>query len=409
MNYDTLLKFTTDLGYRLAMCGAETFRVEESVNLIMQSYGIQAEVFAIPNNLTVSIETPDGKPMTRMRRIGYHGNDLDSVERYTNLSRRVCKEAPDPETAVQWLKETDASLMRYNLFWELLGNMLGAAGFSIFFGGGLLDSIFAALCGLVVGIVGIATDKLNANTFFRTIIASFLMALVAYALGAFRVVQNADTAIIGTLMILVPGLLFTNAMRDIIYGDINSGVNRIVQVFLIAAAIALGTAAAWNTIALLFGAPASVPAIDHMSVYQLIACYVGCMGFVILFNIHGWGGLLCALGGAIAWGVYLLCLKWTGNDLTAYFWAAAAASLYSEVMARIRKYPAISYLVISIFPLIPGASVYYTMTHAVRNEMEAFADKLMHTAAIAGAIAVGVILISTLFRMWTIWKRRRKK
>ena len=409
MNYDTLLKFTTDLGYRLAMAGAETFRVEESVNLIMQSYGIKAEVFAIPNNLTVSIETPDGKPMTRMRRIGYHGNDLDSVERYTNLSRKVCKETPTPEIVVQWLKETDASLIRYNRFWELFGNMLGAAGFSIFFGGGLFDSLFAALCGLVVGLVGIFTDKLNANTFFRTIIASFLMALVAYALGVFKVVQNADTAIIGTLMILVPGLLFTNAMRDIIYGDINSGVNRIVQVFLIAAAIALGTAAAWNCISMLFGSPETVPAIEHNAIYQLAACYFGCMGFVILFNIHGWGGLLCALGGTIAWGVYLLCLKWTGDELSAYFWAAAAASLYSEVMARIRKYPAISYLVISIFPLIPGASVYYTMTYAVRNEMEAFADKLMHTAAIAGAIAVGVILISTLFRMWTIWKRKNKK
>jgi uncharacterized membrane protein YjjB (DUF3815 family) len=105
----------------------------------------------------------------------------------------------------------------------------------------------------------------------------------------------------------------------------------------------------------------------------------------------------------------LLVFYWTNNDLIAYFWAAAAASLYSEVMARIRKYPAISYLVISIFPLIPGASVYYTMTHAVRNEMDAFGDKLMHTAAIAGAIAVGVILISTLFRMWTIWKRSNRK
>jgi len=409
MNYDTLLKFTTDLGYRLAMCGAETFRVEESISLIMDSYGLKAEVFAIPNNLTVSIETPDGKPMTRMRRIGYHGNDLDSVERYTNLSRRVCKETPDAQTAVQWLKETDASLLRYNRLWELFGNMLGAAGFSYFFGGNLLDCIFAALCGLVVGLVGMVTDKLNANTFFRTIIASFLMALVAYGLAAFKIVHNADTTIIGTLMILVPGLLFTNAMRDIIYGDINSGVNRIVQVFLIAAAIALGTAAAWNATSLLIGSPANISALEHTPLFQLIACFFGCMGFVILFNIHGPGGLLCALGGTIAWGVYLLCLHSTGDDLTAYFWAAIAASLYSELMARIRKYPAISYLVISIFPLIPGASVYYTMTYAVRNEMEAFADKLMHTAAIAGAIAVGVILISTLFRMWTIWKRHRKK
>ena len=408
MDYNTLLELCTNLGYRLAMSGAETFRVEESINLIMQSYDIKAEAFAIPNNLTVSIETPDGVPMTRMRRIGTHGNDLDSVEKYTNLSRRICKEKPDPKTAARWLKETDASLVRYNMIWIMLGNIIGSVGFSVFFGGGLLDSIFAGVCGLVVGLVGIFNDKLNANTFFRTIIASFFMALVAYALASFGIVQNADTVIIGTLMILVPGLLFTNAMRDIIYGDTNSGVNRIVQVFLIAMAIALGTAAAWNTIAGLFGAPVSVPAINHSAILQLIFCFIGCLGFVILFNIHGPGGLLCALGGTISWGAYLLVMHYTGNDLIAYFWAAAVASLYSEIMARIRKYPAISYLVISIFPLIPGASVYYTMNYAVRNEMSAFAGKLMHTIAIAGVIAVGVILISTLFRMWTIWKRKRK-
>jgi len=407
MDYNTLLQLCTDLGYRLAMCGAETFRVEESIDLIMRSYGIQAEAFAIPNNLTVSIETPEGKPMTRMRRIGMHGNDLDSVERYTNLSRRICSEKPEPKNAVQWLKETDASLLRYNKSWQLMGNFLGAAGFSVFFGGNLPDSIIAGICGLVVGTVGILMDKLNANQFFRTIIASLLMALLAYALAACNIANNSDTVIIGTLMILVPGLLFTNAMRDIIYGDTNSGVNRIVQVFLIAAAIALGTAAAWSTISLILGAPANIPALDHSAITQLTVCYTGCLGLVILFNIHGPGGLLCALGGTISWAAYLLAFKISGNDLSAYFWAAMAASLYSEIMARIRKCPAISYLVISIFPLIPGASVYYTMNYAVRDEMALFADKGMHTIAIAAVIAVGVLLISTLFRMGTTWKRNR--
>jgi len=405
MDYYALLDLCTDLGYRLAMSGAETFRVEESINLIMQTYGIQAEAFAIPNNLTVSIETPEGKPMTRMRRIGLHGNDLDSVERYTNLSRRICSEKPDPKIAVQWMKETDDSLLHYSTLWLMIGNFLGAAGFSVFFGGGFWDTLFAGICGLVVGAVGIMMEKLKTNQFFRTIIASFFMALLAYALAACGIVQNADTTIIGTLMILVPGLLFTNAMRDIIYGDTNSGINRIVQVFLIAVAIALGTAAAWSVISLVFKAPVSIPALDHHPITQLSFCFIGCLGFVILFNIHGPGGLLCALGGAIAWAAYLLTIHLTGSDLAAYFWAAMVASLYSEIMARIRKYPAISYLVISIFPLIPGASVYYTMNYAVRDEMSAFADMGMHTIAIAGVIAVGVLLVSTLFRMWTTWKR----
>ena len=72
-------------------------------------------------------------------------------------------------------------------------------------------------------------------------------------------------------------------------------------------------------------------------------------------------------------------------------------------MARIRKYPAISYLVVSIFPMIPGAGVYYTMNYAVRGEMEMFASQGMHTAAIAGIMAVGILLGSSTFRMYTYW------
>lgn len=407
MDYHILLELATELGYRLAMSGAETFRVEESINLVLKAYGLESEAFAIPNCLHVSIETADGQPMTRMRRIGHHGNDLDAVERYSNLSRRICSQKPEPQMALQWLKETDASRIYYSQAIFLLGNFLGAAGFAVFFGGDLLDSVCAGVCGMIVGLICQFMDELDANQFFRTITAAFIMAVVAYSFGAFGIADNSDAVIIGTLMILVPGLLFTNAMRDIIYGDTNSGVNRIVQVFLIAAALALGTAAAWHTSRILWDTPVSVPGIDHGFLAQEIACLVGCIGFAILFNIHGPGGLLCAFGGVLAWAVYLLVLHLGGNDLAGYFFAAIIASAYSEIMARIRKYPAISYLVVSIFPLIPGASIYYTMTEAVRGNMNAFADKGTHTIAIACFLAVGILLVSTSFRLIRVWKRKK--
>ena len=103
MNYSILLDLATDMGYELAMTGAETFRVEESVSRILASYGIESEVFALPNCLTVSIICDDGQPMTRMRRIGYHGNDLDGVELFSGLSRAICNRKPDPADAFQWL------------------------------------------------------------------------------------------------------------------------------------------------------------------------------------------------------------------------------------------------------------------------------------------------------------------
>ena len=408
MDYNTLLDIATELGYRLAMSGAETFRVEESIHRVMEAYGIQAEAFAIPNCLHISIETAEGKPMTRMRRIGHHGNDLDGVEKYNDLSRRICREQPDPQVAMQWLKETEVSRKHYCLAVNLIGNFLGACGFAVIFGGTFMDSLCAGVCGIVVGLVNKFMDDLKVNPFFRTIAASFLMALLAYFTGAVKIADSTDAVIIGTLMILLPGLVFTNAMRDIIYGDTNSGINRIVQVFLVAAAIALGTGAAWNTAGFLWGAPAAAASLSHPLWIESIACLVGCIGFSILFNIHGKGSVLCALGGVLTWITYRFVAQLGSDDITAYFFATMLAALYSEVMARIRKYPAISYLVISVFPLIPGAGVYYTTSYIVRGDMTNFASQGSHTIAIAGVMAVGILLISTVFRLISVWLQRKR-
>lgn len=409
MDYNKLLDLATDLGYELAMSGAETFRVEESISRVLASYGVEAEVFAIPNYLIVSIHPEGGQPITRMRRIGLHGNDLDSVEKFSGLSRAYCNRKPEPEEGLKWLDYVRSQKLRYSTPMFYLGNFLGAAGFSLFFGGNLIDALCGGICGMLIGFIDRIMSNLKANQFFRTIAESFLMAALAYAMGALGIADRPDAVTIGALMILVPGLLFTNAMRDIIYGDTNSGINRIVLVLLIAVALALGTATAWNLAAFLWGAPISADPIVYSILAECIFSFIGCVGFAILFNIHGPGGLLCALGGVLAWFIYRIALGLSGSDIIAYFWGALGASFYSEIMARIRKYPAISYLVVSIFPLIPGAGVYYTMNYAVQGNMDMFAGKGMHTAAIAGIMAVGIILASTLFRVYSVWKNQKHK
>ena len=407
MDYNTLLDVTTDLGYELAMRGAETYRIEDSVRLILQTYGLEAEVFAIPNNLLVSIETPEGKPMTRMRRIGHHGNDLDGIEQFSGLSRAICSRKPEPKEIRLWLNEVRKLNGQYKPYTLLLGDFLGASGFAVLFGGSWIDCICAGICGMVAGFVTNFLDKLQANQFFRTLIAAFFLSFTAYSFGALGIAPDPDAVIIGALMILVPGLLFINAMRDIIYGDTNSGVNRIVQVFLVAAAIALGGAVAWKLASGLWTIPPSADPTHYRLIPQCVACFIGCIGFAILFNIHGPALILTSLGGMLVWAVYLATVEAAGSDLTGYFWGSVFAAVYSEIMARVRKCPAITYLAVSIFPLLPGAGLYYTMTHIVNKEMELFASRGMYTAAIAGVMAVGILLISTSMRMYLNWKNPR--
>ena len=337
-----------------------------------------------------------------MRRIGFHGNDLEKLEKLNAVSRRICAEKPTVDEAMAWLKETLASCRTYHTGVIYLGNILAGLGFCIVFGGTLLDCLWAGLMGLIIGLVTHFMEKREVNSFFSTILAACLMALPAYAAAGLGWLNSPDAAIIGALMLLVPGLLITNSMRDIIYGDTNSGVFRIVSVVLSALAIALGTAAAWQLTAGLYGRTGSA-IVSWPAWVQAIAVFVGCCGFCILFNTHGRGMVLCMMGGAASWMLYLLCRALGCDVYTANLFAALLAAVYAETMARVRRCPAMPYLVIAILPMLPGAGVYYTMSLGLEGKtMEAVA-KGLETLGIAGSLAVGILLVSTVFRLVT-WR-----
>ena len=408
MEKEKALDLAADVGYRLSICGAETFRVEESMARILGAYGIPAEVFALPSCLFVS--TRDGeKTASRMRRIEELSNDMDGVEHYSQLSRQICAEAPDPETAQRLVAKADQEHTHYGTALWYFGHYLAAFGFCLFFGGIFTDALISGFCGIIAGLVDSFLHKHKANLFFRTILASFLFSFPAYLLHGFGLVANSGAVVIGALMPLIPGLMFTNAMRDIIYGHMISAVVRTLQVVLVALAIAIGTAVAWNMAQWLFGPIQSAQTMTYALWMQEFACFVACVGFSIMFNIHGKGFFLCVLGGLLSWLVYGLCVAFGLADVGGYFWASVFAGIYAESMARIRKYPAISYLIISLVPLIPGSGLYYTMTYAVEGAVESCLRTGIHTVALTGIMAVGVIMVNTTVRLWGSWRQERKQ
>lgn len=409
MDYYLLTDLAARLGYELAVSGAETFRVEDSVRRLLLAYGIECEVFAIPNCLVISLETANGKPLSIMKRIGFHGNNLEAVERLNALCRKICAERPEPGTAEQWLRQTKAECRVFSTPMYYLGNFLGPAGFSLLFGGTLRDAFLAGLMGLIVGLVNRYMSKLETNPFFSTIAAAFAMAVPAYLLAGWGIADNIDAVIIGAAMILVPGLLITNSMRDLIYGDTNSGINRIVQVLLSAFAIALGTAAAWRVTSGVYGMTVASGSASYPAWAQAVMIFVACTGFFILFNVHDWGSILCALGGVFTWMTYLLCRDLGMSIYSMNFFAAVVSALYSEILARSRKYPVTSYLVISLLPLVPGAGIYYTMSLGLGGDVQAAVHKGLETAGVAGSIAVAILLVSTIFRLVTAQNGKSRK
>ena len=80
LDYNKLLDMVSEMGYRLMKSGAEIYRVEESIQRLLQAYGApRGEVFAIPNCLMVSLTSPDGRPVTQIRRMPTHGTDMTAA------------------------------------------------------------------------------------------------------------------------------------------------------------------------------------------------------------------------------------------------------------------------------------------------------------------------------------------
>lgn len=137
--------------------------------------------------------------------------------------------------------------------------------------------------------------------------------------------------------------------------------------------------------------------------------FLACAGFCVILNVRT-GIIYCCIGGALGWLVYLLSMLALENDLISYFLAAIAISVYSEVMARVRKCPVTGYILISYFPLVPGAGIYYSMQYALQGDTAMFMQRGLHTLGIACCLALGVLVVSSAVRAaTTIRKRRRSK
>lgn len=242
MDYDKLLNMATELGYQLMYSGAEIYRAEESIFRLLRAYGLEdPQVFAIPNALIVSVTTPQGHPITRMRRIPGHGTNIELLEQCNDLCRRLCFQ-PIPLDEAQNLVSGLGQKVRLYQPWKiLLGYSMAPAFFSPLFGGGVRDAIAAAICGLVVGICLLFGRRLiGSNSFFRTTICSAVASLLCLLLVRIGIGLDVDMVTIGVLMLLVPGAALTNAMREIMAGDIISGLSRMAEVILLATAIAIG-------------------------------------------------------------------------------------------------------------------------------------------------------------------------
>lgn len=402
------LQLATDAGHILLENGAEINRVEDTMQHIASAYGIEGESFYVLSNGIIST----GEHFARAEFIPIRGTQLSRVVEVNQLSREIDAAAPMP------LDELECRLLSIRQSpskpcWELVvGIALGVSSFSILFGGSFVDAgaTFAAglLLGLFITFVGSRMSRIFSNLLGGLVGGLLCILAVRIGLG-----QHLPNMIIGTIIALVPGVPFTNGMRDLANEHYLAGTTRLLDAFLAFLCIALGVVVSLLADGMLaggmvqLGVPVANAVTQHWYV-QLPAAFIGTMGFAVLFGTPRRYYLTCGLTGMVGWAVYIM-LNSQFSLAGAAFSGALAVALTSTLLAVWRKCPTTVFLICGIIPLVPGGGIFWTAYHLVANHLRLAATTGFTAIKVTIAIAGGIIIAAAIFNLIGRKEKRLKK
>ncbi len=135
-------------------------------------------------------------------------------------------------------------------------------------------------------------------------------------------------------------------------------------------------------------------------ILPIISAALATFGFSLVFNIRGKNLLIASLCGAFSWAVYLVCDYFSDSVMMPYFVCGVSIALYSEIAAYIFCSPVTMYLMPGFIPSVPGSAIYRAMESCLFGDVTGFVEGLVNTLKIGGAIALGLILMSSFFRLF---------
>lgn len=407
-----IMELAYEAGAILLENGAEISRVDETMRRIAGHYGVDDENFFVLSNGIMAT----AKGFARTKFIPIKGASLDKVVAVNQLSREVSAGKCDLEQLESRLKAIRA--MRPKPAWEqIAASAFGSAAFCIIFGGGFADSIAAFVAGLVLWVYMLFVGYRHLSRIAGAITGGLLATLLCGVMFRMGLGTHLSNMIIGAIIPLIPGVPFTNGIRDLAHEDYIAGVTRLLDALLTFFCISMGVALAFMLDAAVSGtmqhleALTAAPETAGMFV-QLLAAYVGTVAFAVLFGVPRKYYLDSGLCGMLGWLLYLILMNYTELSVAnVVFFATVLVTFTAMVLAIVRKCPITVYLICGIFPLVPGAGIFWTTYNVVSEQLGAALHTGVTALKVTVAIAFGIILVAELNGKNRIgkWLAKRRK
>jgi len=390
--------------------GAEIYRVEDTIMRICRACKIPyVEVFATPTGVFVTIGSggENGDVETYVKRIHGFDTDLTKISKINDFSRVFTNTDLSVEDGMKQLQAIDQGAL-YPLPVRLLGAALISAFFCSIYSGGILDSLCALVTGVAAYSLSYLLSKYEINLFMKGMCCCALTTAIALAATTLGLPIDFSSIAIGSLMLFVPGVPITNSIRDFLSGDMLSGLARLMEAVLIAVSLAAGAGIVIKIWAIISKEDIGVPSIHLGTTAVMLAVFLGFMptfGFCLLFHVPKRHLVASALVGALGWAAFELSSSFGHNNIMACFLGACLVGLLSDIFARKFKEAATVFIIPGILPLVPGSNIYYTMMELMNGTLTAAVHQGLTTLFMAGAIALGLLVMGSVVRIFISIKR----
>lgn len=240
---DEVLRLALDIAEHILENGGEISRVENTIERIGYALGAaHVEAFAVTTLITASVRMKDGAYSQQMRRVKNTSVNLYRVEELNRISRELCSGVIDMDAAHS-LVDAVAHSHQTKRWLIIIGCGATAAGFVLYFGGNWKDALISSVIGVLMMLI--PCDPSGAfNAVTQTAVRSFLAGVAAILSVRAGFGCDAGSIMIGTIMLLIPGMAVGTSIGDMLGKNIISGTMRLAQALIQAVVIALGYSAA---------------------------------------------------------------------------------------------------------------------------------------------------------------------
>ena len=395
-------------GHILLENGAEIYRVEETIDRICGYYGVNSEnAFVLSNGIFLTAGSARESFFAKVQHIPVSGTHLNKVAAVNQLSREIVEGKHTIQDAYRILEEI-RTMPGKKRWMQTLASGVGSAAFCIFFGGTFGDSLAAFAAGICLYLYVLWLSTPHLSKIVGNIGGGALVTVVCCLLYLMGVGENLNFMMIGTIMPLVPGVAFTNSIRDVADGDYISGSVRMLDALLVFFCIAIGVGIGFSLISLVPGSgtlqemgqlaensgsgPMGGMEIFGQLAKEILSAVIGTVSFSVLFGVPREYYPYCGFIGGAGWLVYCLAELFLPGSGPC-FAATAVVILLSRTAAVMKHCPVTIFLIAGIFPLVPGAGVYWTVYHIVMEELFLAVSTGYSAMKEAIAIVMGIVFV----------------